>query len=157
MKLQGMIYVQALHKNCMSATAMRAFTLCASLFGDAAIKHIIIASTIVDRMGDGIRAKLEARLTGPTWGLKPFLNKGIAFRSHVNLESGRNILEHVLDEEPAVLLVQVEMCDEHKEFHETTIGKLLVYGTEGEILYTHEKEMRSLSGENAKLRAELIQ
>lgn len=155
-----MIYVMPLNKNCMSATAIRNFTLCATLFGEAAFKHIVIATTVVDRIGDGVRAKLEARLQGPSWALKPFLDKGVTFKSHVDLESGRDILGILLDDdlnegEPITTKIQEEMNDEGKKFHETSIGKLLVYGTEMEILYSHEKEMRNLTAENAKLRAEL--
>jgi hypothetical protein len=139
----------------MSATAMRNFTLCASLVGEELFKNIIIASTIVDRMGDGIRKKLEARLIGPAWGLAAFIAKGVTFTSHCNLESGRVILTHTLDNDPVEFQVQAEMVEGCKPFHETTTGKLLVYGTDMELLYSHEKEMKHLHGETARLKADL--
>jgi hypothetical protein len=138
-----------------SATAVRCITLINEMCGDDVMKNLIIASTTRPSLSDEARAEREAQMCGAEWSLKPFLDAGATFISHKNLESARQILVHILDQHPEPLLIQAEMHDEQKRFHETGLGGALAFGTEGEVIYNHEKYMKELITDMSKLRMDL--
>jgi hypothetical protein len=150
------IYVQSIMDHWKSATAVRSITLINEMCGDDVMKNLIIASTARPCLSDEVRAKREVQMCGAEWSLKPFLDAGATFISHKNLESARQILVHILDQHPEVLLVQTEMLDDKKKFHETGLGSALAFGTEEEVTYNHEKYMKELITDMSKLRMDLM-
>ncbi|KAK4040361.1 hypothetical protein C8A01DRAFT_46258 [Parachaetomium inaequale] len=126
--LHGIIYLHRITDNRMQGSAKRNFLMFKQLCGPDALKHVILATTMWDRVPDGDGVDREKVLvdTPEFWGW--MLARGSSCHRHDNTEaSARAIVGLLVDHDgpPVATDLQRQLVDEHRPLDQTSAGREL--------------------------------
>ncbi|KAG7288270.1 hypothetical protein NEMBOFW57_007801 [Staphylotrichum longicolle] len=135
--LHGIIYLHRITDNRMQGSAKRNFMMFKQLCGPAALKSVILVTTMWDRVGEREGAEREKVLidTEEFWGW--MVSKGSSFHRHDNTAScARDIISLLANRDgPVATELQRQLVDENRSLDQTSAGREL----EAEMLKEKEK------------------
>ena len=154
-KLNGIIYFHRISDIRMQGSAKKNLALFKKLCGENALKNVVLATSMWDKVPRDEAQKREDQLksTPEFWGW--MMSKGSKTYRHNNTkESARNLLKHFLPMDKTVLALQDDMVNKNKTLDETGAGKELeeVLAREREIFARELQEARAQLLEAMKLR-----
>ncbi|KAI1439730.1 P-loop containing nucleoside triphosphate hydrolase protein [Annulohypoxylon stygium] len=125
-QLSGIIYLHRITDTRMQGSAKKNLLMFKKLCGPKALQHVILATTMWERLPDegmGVKRERELIETEEFWGW--MTRQGSQVRRHHNTEdSARDLLKIFVTskEAPITLKIQEEIVDKHKELNETSAG-----------------------------------
>ncbi|KDQ53019.1 hypothetical protein JAAARDRAFT_100020, partial [Jaapia argillacea MUCL 33604] len=125
-KLAGILYLHRISDNRMSGSPLKNLRMFGKLCGDTAARHVVLVSSMWDRVDLGVALKRETELKENFW--KGMLDNGASVDRFTNSPaSGWEIVRKVLHnkDNSEALLLQEEMVDLQKRLNETEAGKAL--------------------------------
>ena len=129
--LAGVIYVHRISDDRFGGVATKNFRMFRKLCGEKTLKNVVLMTNMWGRVTPQQGENREQQLKDDFF--KAAIEKGAQLCRHTNtLESARAVLRMILKNEPAVLDIQRELIDEHKDIRQTGAGEEL----NGEICRT---------------------
>jgi len=143
-KLAGIIYLHRITDNRMAGTPHRNLRMFGELCGDQAVKKVVFATTMWDRVVRETGVRRENELFENYW--KTMINYGASTARFSNTaDSAWQIVEIILKHhETEVLLLQEEIVDLKRSLNETQAGKTL-YSDLQRLLAEQRDTVRSLA------------
>jgi hypothetical protein len=140
--LHGIIYLHRITDNRMQGSAKRNFLMFKKLCGPDALKRVILATTMWDRVldGDGIDREKVLVDTPEFWG--GMLSRGSSCHRHDNTVSSAKTIIGLLagHDGPVATDLEKQLVDEHRPLDQTSAGREL----HSEMLREKEKWEREL-------------
>ena len=122
--LAGVIYVHRISDDRFGGVAAKNFRMFRKLCGEKTLKNVVLMTNMWGRVTPQQGADREQQLKDDYF--KAAIEKGAQLCRHTNtLESARAVLRMILKNEPAVLEIQRELIDEHKDIEQTIAGEEL--------------------------------
>ncbi|KAF9447340.1 hypothetical protein P691DRAFT_671702 [Macrolepiota fuliginosa MF-IS2] len=150
--LSGVLYLHRISDNRMAGTALEVLGLFKKLCGHDMYRHIVMVTTMWDRLRDENVGNLrEEELRATFWA--PVIRHGAVMMRYQNTkESAWDILEHILGglTERRMLQLQRELIEMGKTFPSTAVGKELSK-TINEIVKKQELLVQTLHNQLSKL------
>ena len=141
-KLAGVIYVHRISDDRFGGIAAKNFRMFRELCGEKTLKNVIIMTNMWGRVTPQQGAEREEQLRSNFF--KAAIEKGAQLCRHNNTpKSARAILRTILENQPAVLKIQSELIDEHKDIGQTGAGKELDREIH-EVVEKYQNEIRDL-------------
>ena len=132
MKLAGVIYVHRISDDRFGGLAAKNFKMFRELCGEKTLKNVALMTNMWGRVTPEQGADRERQLRDKHF--KAAIDKGAQLCRFTNTpESARAILRKVLKNRPAVLEIQRELIDEHKDIGQTRAGEELSRDIHGMI------------------------
>jgi small GTP-binding protein len=153
-KLNGIIYLHRISDIRMQGSAKKNLVLFKKLCGEDALKNVVLATSMWDKVAPHEAQKREDQLknTPEFWGW--MMSKGSKTYRHNNTkESARDLLKHFLPMDKTILALQDDMVNKHKTLGETGAGRELEY----ELAKEREKFARDLLEARAQMREAMKQ
>ncbi|KAF8153686.1 P-loop containing nucleoside triphosphate hydrolase protein, partial [Mycena galopus ATCC 62051] len=152
-ELSGIIYFHRITDDRMGGISARNLRMFRKLCGDNALKSVVIVTTRWDDVQEKDRGAMDKRekelMETPGKLFEPVVAAGGQFLRHDNTTgSARRVMEAVLQKEPIVLQIQLEMHD-GKTLEETAVGSELAAEME-KLMDGHSSEMKNLKAGMAK-------
>ena len=144
-KLTGVIYVHRISDNRFGGITGRNFNMFRKLCGESTLKNVVFVTNMWKLDSHDINEAREKELSGNFF--KPALDKGAQIVRHYNTtESAHNIIRGIMKNRPAVLQIQRELVDEHKDVINTAAGESLNQELK-ELVRRHQAELREVQEE----------
>ena len=122
--LAGVIYVHRISDDRFGGVAAKNFRMFRKLCGEKTLKNVVLMTNMWGRVTPQQGADREQQLRDDYF--KAAIEKGVQLCRHTNtLESARAVLRMILENQPAVLEIQRELIDEHKDIGQTRAGEEL--------------------------------
>ncbi|KAG1821764.1 P-loop containing nucleoside triphosphate hydrolase protein [Suillus subaureus] len=123
-KLAGIIYMHRISDFRMGGTNKRNFKMFRELCGESTLRNVLIVtnmwSEVASDLGEVREKELESNF------FKGIFDKGARMLRHEGTrESTHRILRHLINNQPATLLIQRELVKEHKNIIQTSAGSEL--------------------------------
>ncbi|OAX43140.1 P-loop containing nucleoside triphosphate hydrolase protein [Rhizopogon vinicolor AM-OR11-026] len=123
-KLAGIIYMHRISDFRMGGTNKRNFKMFRELCGESTLRNVLIVTNMWDQVAPDIGEMREKELEDNFF--KPVLMKGARMLRHEGTrESSHRILRYLIHNQPATLLIQEELVNEHKNIVQTSAGSEL--------------------------------
>lgn len=149
--LHGIIYLHRITDVRMQGSAKRNLILFRELCGEDALKKVILATTMWDKVSEkrGHRREVELTNTQEFWGW--MVEKGSAVRRHYNTpESAKNIIDKLANHDKKFVTdLQKQLVDEGLTLDQTSAGKEL----QSELLKERERWTKRLEQVQADMKA----
>jgi gas vesicle protein len=143
-KLAGIIYLHRITDNRMAGTPHRNLRMFGELCGDQAVKKVVLATTMWDKVQQGTGERREKELFQNYWD-KMITYGASTARFSNNAKSAWEIVNIILKHhETEVLLLQEEIVDLKRTLNETQAGKTL-YTDLQRLLAEQRDTVRSLA------------
>lgn len=127
-KLTGVIYMHRITDNRVAGSSLRNIKMFKELCGDDAYKHVVLSTSMwgKEHHATAVRRERELKEEAGFWGLMH--SRGSAVMRWDNDEaSALAMVEHLLERRsqygPAILRIQRELVDEHRELDQTSAGQ----------------------------------
>ena len=115
------------------------------LCGDTTLKNVILATTMWGEVSPDVGESREKELS--TNFFKSAIDKGARMARHHNTkESAHGIIKMVMERPPAVLQIQRELVNEHKEITQTSAGEIINREL-NELTRKHEASLKEMQEE----------
>ena len=122
--LAGVIYVHRISDDRFGGVAAKNFRMFRKLCGEKTLKNVVLMTNMWGRVTPQQGENREQQLKDDFF--KAAIEKGAQLCRHTDtLESARAVLRMILKNEPAVLEIQRELIDEHKDIRQTGAGEEL--------------------------------
>lgn len=148
LQLTGLIYLHRINDTRLQGSARKNLHLLGELCGDAFLPHLVLVTTMWDRIDKEVGSSREDALKSRYW--KPFLDKGAtSARFDATRKSATDIIDMLLSSSPAadvMLDIQREIICDGKTLAETNAGRSLVEQLRDEVRRTR-KELNDLKEE----------
>lgn len=96
----------------MGGISTRCFRMFRELCGETTFKNIVIVTNMWGQVSQTVGDTREAELASDALFFKPVLDKGAQLLRHDNTDDGaKNILRHIIKNQPLPLLVQTDLVD----------------------------------------------
>ena len=137
-----------MHRICddrFTGISVRNFKMFRKLCGESTLKNVIIVTNMWGRVEKEVGEAREKELAGVYFRIA--LEKGAQLARHNNTTpSAHEIIRRIMKNDPASLLIQRELVDEHKDIKHTAAGEA-VNEELNEMIRRHEAEMKALREE----------
>ncbi|GIZ37349.1 hypothetical protein CKM354_000079900 [Cercospora kikuchii] len=146
-KLSGIIYLHQISLNRLLGSAKRNLFMFQKLCGENALRSVILATTMWDKVSKATGEKHENELksTYDFWGI--MIEKGSTVHRHDgSRESALNLVQHVAQMEPVVVDLQKELVEGKLPLNETGAGQE-VDGGLTQARQQAEKQVKALQEE----------
>lgn len=146
-KLSGIIYLHQISLNRLLGSAKRNLFMFQKLRGENALRSVILATTMWDKVSKATGEKHENELksTYDFWGV--MIEKGSTVHRHDgSRESALNLVQHVAQMEPVVVDLQKELVEGKLPLNETGAGQE-VDGGLTQARQQAEKQVKALQEE----------
>lgn len=123
-KLAGIIYMHRISDFRMGGTNRRNFKMFRELCGESTLRNVLVVTNMWSQVALDLGEMREKELEDNFF--KPVLAKGARMLRHEGTqESSHRILRYLIHNQPATLLIQEELVNEHKNIVETSAGSEL--------------------------------
>ncbi|KKA23966.1 hypothetical protein T310_2007 [Rasamsonia emersonii CBS 393.64] len=145
--LTGVIYLHRISDPRMTESSLRNLTMLRKLCGTRHLSHVILATTMWDKVSEEEGSRREAELVaeGKWWG--DMQQRGAIVRRYDNTKKGATALvKELIGIQPFLLEIQREIGVEKKSLIDTAAGKS-VLKTLNDIQKQHEEDLRLVKEE----------
>lgn len=123
-KLAGIIYMHRISDFRMGGTNKRNFKMFRELCGESTLRNVLIVTNMWNEVASDLGEMREKELENKFF--KGILDKGARMLRHEDTqESTHRILRYLIHNQPATLLIQKELVNEHKSIVQTSAGSEL--------------------------------
>jgi GTPase SAR1 family protein len=123
-KLAGIIYMHRISDFRMGGTNKRNFKMFRELCGESTLRNVLIVTNMWSEVASDLGEMREKELENNFF--KGILDKGARMLRHEGTrESTHRILRYLIHNQPATLLIQKELVNEHKNIIQTSAGSEL--------------------------------
>lgn len=124
-KLAGIIYMHRISDFRMGGTNKRNFKMFRELCGESTLRNVLIVTNMWSEVASDLGEMREKELENVFF--KDILIKGARMLRHESTrESTHRILRYLIHNQPATLLIQKELVNEHKNIIQTSAGSELM-------------------------------
>ncbi|KAJ3497021.1 hypothetical protein NMY22_g19743 [Coprinellus aureogranulatus] len=144
-KLTGLLFIHRISDFRMGGISLKNFKTFRKLCGESTLRNVIIITNMWGEVTPQLGEQREAELSSSEDFFKPALDKGAKMlRHHNTLESGHDIVRHILGNNPMALQIQTEIVEEKKDVSQTAAAD------EIERELRAEKERQRVEAERVK-------
>ncbi|KAJ3509700.1 hypothetical protein NMY22_g16206 [Coprinellus aureogranulatus] len=144
-KLMGLLFIHRISDFRMGGISLKNFKTFRKLCGESTLRNVIIVTNMWGEVTPQLGAQREHELSSSEDFFKPALDKGAKMlRHHNTLESGHEIVRHILRNNPMALQIQKEIVEEKKDVSQTAAAD------EIERELRAEKERQRIEAERVK-------
>ncbi|KAG2147594.1 P-loop containing nucleoside triphosphate hydrolase protein [Suillus clintonianus] len=123
-KLAGIIYMHRISDFRMGGTNKRNFKMFRELCGESTLRNVLIVTNMWSEVASDLGEIREKELENNFF--KAVLDKGARMLRHEGTrESTHRVLRYLIHNQPATLLIQKELVNEHKNIVQTSAGSEL--------------------------------
>ncbi|CAN8103181.1 unnamed protein product [Discula destructiva] len=140
MKLSGIIYVHPISDNRVTHHATKNLEMFRKLTGEKNLKHVILATSMWDKVTPDEGVRREDELKGKFWKLLTAMGAKTT-RHDDTADSARKIASMLLGNKPFYLQLQEEMGKDNKALRDTAAGKEVMI----ELVRMKEEHQRELA------------
>ena len=141
-KLAGIIYIHRISDERFTGISVRNFKMFRKLCGDSTLKNVVLVTNMWGKVEEDVGKAREQELASIYF--KPALDKKAQLARHYNtIQSSHDIIRLIMKNNPAPLLIQQELVDQHKNIKDTAAGEA-VNEELSAMIKRHEAEMNTL-------------